>query len=200
MTSMIKLIATAVLLGTSSMAAAVNTTTYTFDNNAYKSVFTLSPFAQVVSGSVKNKYAAPLIGGVADTTKYLAVLGGGTATFSQAMGRITSVGYDWGSIDRFNFIKAYSGDSLVSTIYGSAFPPATGATGSAATNRFVTLNYAASSNVTKLVFGSDTNSFELDNVSVAAVPEPATWAMLVVGFGLVGAAKRRRTTTAAVAA
>jgi hypothetical protein len=192
MTSMIKLLATAVLLGTSSMAAAVNTTTYTFDNNAYKSVFSLSPFAEVVSGSVKNKYAAPLIGGVADTTKYLAVLGGGTATFTQGMGQITSVGYDWGSIDRFNFIKAYSGDTLVSTIYGSAFPPATGAIGSTATNKFVTLNYAKSSNVDKLVFGSDTNSFELDNISVAAVPEPATWAMLVVGFGLVGAAKRRR--------
>lgn len=33
----------------------------------------------------------------------------------------------------------------------------------------------------------------LDNVSVVdAVPEPSTWAMLVAGFGLVGAAARRR--------
>ena len=33
----------------------------------------------------------------------------------------------------------------------------------------------------------------LDGVSVeAAVPEPATWAMLIAGFGLVGAAARRR--------
>ena len=32
----------------------------------------------------------------------------------------------------------------------------------------------------------------LDNVMVSAVPEASTWAMLVVGFGLVGAGARRR--------
>lgn len=37
----------------------------------------------------------------------------------------------------------------------------------------------------------------LDGVSVTAVPEPATWGLMVVGFGFVGMAARRR--TAAVA-
>ncbi len=38
----------------------------------------------------------------------------------------------------------------------------------------------------------------LDNVSLtAAVPEAATWAMMVVGFGLVGVAARRRSATVA---
>ena len=32
----------------------------------------------------------------------------------------------------------------------------------------------------------------VDNVSVSAVPEPASWAMLITGFGVVGAAARRR--------
>ncbi len=32
----------------------------------------------------------------------------------------------------------------------------------------------------------------LDGVSVSAVPEPSSWAMLVLGFGLVGAVARRR--------
>ncbi len=31
----------------------------------------------------------------------------------------------------------------------------------------------------------------LDNVSISAVPEPATWAMMIMGFGLIGAAVRR---------
>lgn len=199
MSSTLKLIMTTAMLASSSIASAA-TTVYTFDDASYKSVFVFSPFASVVSGSVHNKYAAPTIGGSADTTKYLAVLGGGRATFTQAIGKITTIGYDWGSIDRFNFIKAYSGDTLVSTIYGSAFPPANGAIGAAATNKYVTLNYAASANVTKLVFGSDTNSFELDNLSVTAVPEPGTWAMLIAGMAMTGAALRRRRGANVVAA
>lgn len=35
----------------------------------------------------------------------------------------------------------------------------------------------------------------LDNVSITAVPEPATWAMMIAGIGLVGATMRRRRTT-----
>lgn len=34
----------------------------------------------------------------------------------------------------------------------------------------------------------------LDGVSIAAVPEPATWGMMIAGLGLVGFAMRRRTT------
>lgn len=37
----------------------------------------------------------------------------------------------------------------------------------------------------------------LDNVLVTQVPEPATWAMLITGFGLVGFAARRRRILAA---
>ena len=39
------------------------------------------------------------------------------------------------------------------------------------------------------------NMLGLDNVSVTAVPEPASWAMLIAGFGLTGAAMRRRRST-----
>jgi hypothetical protein len=40
----------------------------------------------------------------------------------------------------------------------------------------------------------------IDRVYVAAVPEPASWAMLIAGFGLVGAAMRRRSGAAVVSA
>jgi hypothetical protein len=36
------------------------------------------------------------------------------------------------------------------------------------------------------------NDFALDDIAFGAVPEPTTWAMLVMGFGLVGAGMRRR--------
>lgn len=44
--------------------------------------------------------------------------------------------------------------------------------------------------------GNDNIGVILDNVSlsVGAVPEPATWAMMILGFGLAGAGMRRRTT------
>ena len=44
------------------------------------------------------------------------------------------------------------------------------------------------------------DNFTIASVApVAAVPEPATWAMMLVGFGLIGAAARRRKTTIAYA-
>jgi hypothetical protein len=36
------------------------------------------------------------------------------------------------------------------------------------------------------------NDYGLDLISVTAVPEPASWAMMIGGFGLIGAAARRR--------
>lgn len=42
--------------------------------------------------------------------------------------------------------------------------------------------------------GSTAADFAVDRVfAVAAVPEPATWAMLILGFGMVGGTMRRRT-------
>ena len=44
-----------------------------------------------------------------------------------------------------------------------------------------------------LAFNSQTHTPygpALDNVSISAVPEPATWAMMIMGFGGVGAAVR----------
>ena len=35
----------------------------------------------------------------------------------------------------------------------------------------------------------------LDNVSLGGVPEPSTWALMIVGFGVVGGAMRRRNAT-----
>ena len=46
--------------------------------------------------------------------------------------------------------------------------------------------------VNQVIFHSDNDAFEFDNIAAGAVPEPATWAMLIAGFGLVGASMRRR--------
>ena len=64
----------------------------------------------------------------------------------------------------------------------------------------------ATAGTLRLNIGSGTafaggNDFAIDNISVsAAVPEPATWAMMLTGFGLAGAVLRRRRSLGAVAA
>jgi len=51
-----------------------------------------------------------------------------------------------------------------------------------------------STTITFTTNGTAQNVFgpALDNVSAVAVPEPAAWAMMLAGFGLVGGAMRRR--------
>ncbi len=49
-------------------------------------------------------------------------------------------------------------------------------------------------------FGSNLESadgFALQSISIAAVPEPVTWVMMILGFGVIGGALRRRTAATA---
>lgn len=58
-----------------------------------------------------------------------------------------------------------------------------------------TYNFVGSGSPTTLAFNSQNAGSwgaALDNVSVSAVPEPANWAMMLLGFGLIGGAMRRR--------
>lgn len=55
--------------------------------------------------------------------------------------------------------------------------------------------FTATGASTTINFQSAVNSAygaALDNVAISAVPEPATWAMLILGFGAVGYVTRRR--------
>ncbi len=43
---------------------------------------------------------------------------------------------------------------------------------------------------------ADGSAFSIDQIMVAGVPEPATWALMILGFGAVGSAMRRSRVTA----
>ena len=69
------------------------------------------------------------------------------------------------------------------------------------TGGFGTTHYAytvtgTGSDTLSFTFQHDPDYYNLDNVAVS-VPEAATWVMLIAGFGLVGAAARRRRALAA---
>lgn len=140
--------------------------------------------------------AAPPAG---DTTQYLAVLGGGTATFT--FGGTKRISFDVGSVDNFNSITlTLLGAGGPVTLTGSQITgnAATGDQHSDLTNGRLTIYGTAGEAFTGLVLSSSGNSFEIDNLAVSgAVPEMSSWALFLVGFGGIGAAIRRRRTMVA---
>lgn len=133
-----------------------------------------------------------------DLTNYVAVLGGGSLTLTTPAIKLLSV--YMGSPDQYNSIRFNYSDNTFDLLDGNAL--AGGAfNGDQSIGRRMTYTFGDKT-VTSVVFASSQNSFEFDNIAtVSAVPEPATWAMMIMGFGLAGSAVRnsRRKTAAAFA-
>lgn len=75
--------------------------------------------------------------------------------------------------------------------YGSPYPGQT----SSEYFGFFNFEFTGGDRYDRIVFSNNgSDGFESDNhtLGISAVPEPATWAMLIMGFGLVGLAARRR--------
>ena len=125
---------------------------------------------------------------------YLSVLEGGNATitFDSLM---RSISFNWGSVDAYNTLTIHwsGGDEVV---IGN---PGGGNQQNPSNNGVFWANVGAGEYISGLSFASDQNSFEVDDISGSAVPEPATWAMMIMGFGLAGAAIRRRRTVLSLA-
>ena len=126
-------------------------------------------------------------------TNYLTVPGNGLATLTSAAAYNT-VSLFWGSID--TYIALYlldSGGNIFETITSSTpgvLSPGNGDQTAADTNRRVTIT--SDTPFYGIGFASSQNSFEVDNIKfTSAVPEPATWMMMLFGFGFMGAAMRK---------
>jgi len=145
---------------------------------------------------------APPANSVPAGTSYLSVLGGGSATINFAPG-VRAFQFDWGSIDTYNTLTVVSTAGTSVFVPGGNFPnAANGNQVAPGTNgRFTVRGSTAGETFVSMTLTSDQNSFEIDNLATGVIPEPAIWAMLIAGFGLVGAAMRRqRQTTARVSA
>jgi hypothetical protein len=129
-------------------------------------------------------------------------------TFSVNKGFFNSLSVYIGSLDTYNTISFYSGATEVATYTGSQLATMAGLSppGSSPTdgndNRRYFFTFAAADDVNKVVFSSSAPAFEFDNIAaaVSGVPEPATWAMMILGFGFVGfmlrGGRRQRTAVA----
>ncbi len=108
-------------------------------------------------------------------------------------------GLYYGSIDTFNQLDFYSGNTLVATVTGASILAACGSScksgdqHSADTNAFVNLYFTKDVEFTRLDFQSSGIAVEVDNLTVAyAVPEPGTMALMGAGVAAIAFLVRRR--------
>lgn len=116
---------------------------------------------------------------------------------------IGGISFLWGSVDNYNWVDVldrsggvlgtFNGIHVALTPDGNWTKPAT--------NPYATIAISGAdrTNIGGLRFRSTTNAFEVDNFAIAAVPEPAAWLTLVLGFGILGGAMRARGRKAALA-
>jgi hypothetical protein len=123
------------------------------------------------------------------STSSTSVNGFATINFSGALQNTSSISLLWGSLDQYNTIAITDASGT------TMFTPPAPANGDQGSSRILTINNISS--LQSLTFGSAGRAFEVDTLRLtAAVPEPTTWAMMVLGFGAVGFAARRRSKVA----
>lgn len=138
-----------------------------------------------------NGNGAPPANSFPSGTSYLSVLGNGYVTYTFAA-PVAAFQFDWGSIDTYNTLVV-GGSNPITIIPGVNFHnPANGNQAWSQTNGRFTVFGTAGETFTSVTFRSSTNSFEVDNLAVRAVPEPTTWAMMLLGVGMIGFALRGR--------
>lgn len=169
--------AIAAALAASAMAVPASAAVITFEEgtagtaiSGYDGItFTNGVFAQCGGGC-----PAPELGLFATTGTSASPM---TATFAALQSSVSFINVSFSSV----LAKAYNanGDLLASLTSTEAFP---------ISGNVLTLSG------TGIKYVTFEGGFGIDNLSytIGAVPEPATWAMMISGFGMIGGAMRRR--------
>jgi PEP-CTERM motif len=155
-------------------------------------------FTGGITQSVTNSTAAEPAG---DTSVYgAAEPGNSLAVFAPK--DLTDLSVYIGSLDSYNTISFYDSGTLVQSFTGTqlALPISNGDQVNGLTNRRYDFTFSAGSDVNEIVFASTEPAFEIDNLAIAGVPEPATWAMMILGFCFVGFMMRSNRQKAGLAA
>lgn len=201
----------AILMSSAASAAVVNVTvtpgqtstlappasfTYTFDAGP-------SPFTNVTpnagaqlfyTGSVDGQNAAPF----GDVTQYVSV---GTSDVPQSAtlalaSPTTYIGLYWGSIDEYNTIVLTDVNNQQFSVSSLLYPQLSPDNGDQGVLGSKYVNIFTDVGIQSITFSSTAKAFEFDNLTVAAVPEASTWAMMILGFLGMGFIGYRRSSKA----
>ena len=162
-----------------------------------------NPTPEYVGGAVRDTSPSGLSAQPFGSTGKYATSGpgDGIGTLSlAAFGDIDWISFIWGSIDTFNTLEVLNaGGGIIASFTGtSVIAAANGNQSNPATNRLVKLTFtdADRTSVDSLRFRSTSNAFEFDKVAVAAaVPEPTTWMLMLMGIAGIGFTMRRKRDT-----
>ena len=156
-------------------------------------------YTETTSGADNARvYSTPIPGIAADTdnttaNKFLAIESGNYTIAFNAPQQFFS--FIIGSVDAYNSLTLNLTDGSSFTYQGTQIIGAAdvGPTNSATAGRVI-FNFGGGAGLTSAVFSSTSAALEIDDIA-AAVPEAATWAMMMVGLGIAGGALRRRKAT-----
>lgn len=196
------------LLATVAVAPAFATTTVTFDGGSgalpagvtvfqdFEGLAGGTPGASIGTNAFVFDNSAALAARPAfgSTGNFAAVQNGGS--YSVDFGPTDAFSFVLGSLDTYNTLTLhYEGGASQDYIGGQIVNDLTFPSGdqiSGLTNGVVTYRVTDGARLIGATFTSTGDSFEFDNLATGAVPEPASWALMIAGFGLAGAAMRRR--------
>jgi hypothetical protein len=160
-------------------------------SNTYYGPVSISGDGAVVD-TTTGSYARP----AGDSTNYLyGGASGETVTFLK--GPITTFDIYWGSIDALtpndrydNLLKLSNGDSITGSQLVADIAGLTGSGDQFASNSNAWIQVTDSSAFSSFTASSPSPAFEFDLAS--PVPEPSTWALMLLGFASLGFAGHRR--------
>lgn len=144
----------------------------------------------IYTGSVPGESLNPDGGG----DRYLAIQNG-TFTVNFGSAGVQFLSFVFGSLDSYNTLTLSYANGTSSTFAGTQIigQPGVGPFNSNVNGR-VSFDLGGQSAITSAAFGSNQAgfvAFEIDELA-AAVPEPGTWALMILGFGLIGSQLRVR--------
>ncbi len=162
-------------LGSSSKPGLVSQSSVGFDNGA--GVISYSGTSGIYSGNVAGVSAAPYIGNAPTTGNYFAAQPNGSISISYAQSQ-RYFGMAWGSVDTYNSLTFYRGNTVVEQIPGKAISNAAAGDQGLHGTYYVNMNFTGASSFDRVVATSSSPAFEFNVVAYSTQTQAITVAQV----------------------